>query len=916
MRQRDLQSSGGMCWESVHRRGWGDRGEGALRRAAMVAAALVAVVFAAAPTAASAFPVANDKASYAAFGRAFPDPQGCLDGAPETSPWAKGNVCATQFMQWDETIGGLELLERRFNRYMEVLSGPELREVAASLTDEELESAGIPREDLTRDKRPLVVVKVTDSRSSVPEPQRAHFVFSGGMHGIERAGIEGGIRAVEDLVTWTACESDRTAAPTCSEEGPFPKRILEPTDSGPTAGRVLRQGVVYFILSNPDGWRRGDVTQGGLFYQRYNGNGMDVNRDWPTVGYTEAQYTPFSEPESRGFGKFLSAVRDRTAAGRFAGGIDLHGMLTARSFSFTLLGAGERDYGKNALTVRTGITTFRDSERRLAWSPLIAPADECPGELQEPAFGGNVPMCSDQWGTVWDTINYQVTGSLGDWIDSPIGLDGIGIDNEMALSHLTPNNAFDPQIEQLHVDGNKGLIYSQIATLLRPQKRRFVPGGKVAYVFDPQRIANPGGELAASAPRRLPAQEGFERTELAGGGVEFTVKGPADGVRNGGLTIEATSANARGISPNAPAEFVLDYCGPAQFPGDKGGECREVASYFNQSELYLQAGVRIDLNDPPAGPYRIRPNPERTFPVNYQVGFSPVKAYPIPEQEPYDVSRMDFFRDLNRFAAKRDRLAALRVGKILRKPGLLRRYDTLVVANEFMPGFEPGSSGRYTRSDYKRYATALARFARRGGNLTLTDGALSGLPRLGVGLSRKNVRSGNFYAGWMDFDDGEGPTYDRRRLASGVDMKGTAEGQDTVDGQTFDNRHQTFEPAPLGYYISTLGSANSTCEEDRCDSPNWIVDQQAWEQAGGTTAARTLVRRSTEPGSRTRTGTSLGKLRLGSGVVRIAGALLPDPSEANYHPYGLSSYALTYTGYQLVENLLDYRRPKKSTGGD
>jgi hypothetical protein len=44
-------------------------------------------------------------------------------------------------------------------------------------------------------------------------------------------------------------------------------------------------------------------------------------------------------------------------------------------------------------------------------------------------------------------------------------------------------------------------------------------------------------------------------------------------------------------------------------------------------------------------------------------------------------------------------------------------------------------------------------------------------------------------------------------------------------------------------------------------------------------------------------------------VIRIAGALLPDPSEANYHPYGLSSYALTYTGYQLVENLLAYRRP-------
>jgi hypothetical protein len=47
----------------------------------------------------------------------------------------------------------------------------------------------------------------------------------------------------------------------------------------------------------------------------------------------------------------------------------------------------------------------------------------------------------------------------------------------------------------------------------------------------------------------------------------------------------------------------------------------------------------------------------------------------------------------------------------------------------------------------------------------------------------------------------------------------------------------------------------------------------------------------------------------GAGVIRIAGALLPDPTEENYHPYGLASYALTYTGYQVFENLIAYSRP-------
>jgi hypothetical protein len=41
-----------------------------------------------------------------------------------------------------------------------------------------------------------------------------------------------------------------------------------------------------------------------------------------------------------------------------------------------------------------------------------------------------------QWGTIWDTINYTVSGTLGDWFDSELGLDALGLDNEMALSHL------------------------------------------------------------------------------------------------------------------------------------------------------------------------------------------------------------------------------------------------------------------------------------------------------------------------------------------------------------------------------------------------------------------------------------------------------------------------------------------------
>ncbi|MGH2778656.1 MAG: hypothetical protein ACRDJB_08390, partial [Actinomycetota bacterium] len=761
--------------------------------------------------------------------------------------------------------------------------------------------------------------------------------------------------------------------------------------------------------------------------------GMDVNRDWPTIGYTEGQYTPASEPETRGYASYLSFVRDQTAAGRFDAGIDLHGMLTAPSFSFTLLGSGQRDYRKNALSVDTSIKTFRDSEERLSWSPLIAPADSCPGAVEVPELGGNVPMCSDQWGTVWDTINYQVTGSFGDWMDSPLGLDAIGIDNEMALSHLAPNTLFDPDIEQLHVDGNKGLIYSQIASLLEERPVQFEPGGKVAYVFDPDRITNPGGAPADGAPNNLPTQDDIDHTQVTGvQEFSFDVKGPSDGFFNGGMTIEANFGNLGSNSPNSAAELVLEYCGPPDHPGDEEG-CREVAHYFNQSPLYLQAGARIDLNDPKPGPYRIRPEAGRLLPTNFHVSFSNASAYPVPDQAPYDVSRMDFFTDLNKYVAPGSELTPVSVDSILRRGRRsIRAYDSIVVADDFMPGFvaqdgapapagdpqadesfslsptvaplpttsgihefevdegfdndrivvttswglpsdydvhverldpatnewedrgcqcefvnngevvtvfapEPGSwrirvenfaavpqqvdgeiafsadpapppapASRYTGEQFQDYAGTLAEFAGRGGNVVLTDGALQGLPALSTGITADQVTGGSFYAGWMDFDDGRGATYDVHPLAHDVNKEGTAEGSSTVDGQSFEHRHQTYEPVPLGYYVSPAGAGNSSCDSDRCDSPNWIVDQQAWQDAGGTTAGRTLVRATVSPGSDSTTGTSLGELDFGAGRIRIAGALLPDPSEHNYHPYGLSSYALTYTGYQLFENLVNW----------
>ena len=49
-------------------------------------------------------------------------------------------------------------------------------------------------------------------------------------------------------------------------------------------------------------------------------------------------------------------------------------------------------------------------------------------------------------------------------------------------------------------------------------------------------------------------------------------------------------------------------------------------------------------------------------------------------------------------------------------------------------------------------------------------------------------------------------------------------------------------------------------------------------------------------------------------TVRIIGGLLPNPSGAFDHPFGVANYAVTYTGYTLIENALGARARLEAVG--
>ena len=95
-------------------------------------------------------PVATNDALYAAYGRVFSDPQGCrvqdVDGdgvndvvPPGVSPWAKGKMCMTQFLSYEEAISGTQYLASRYSRYLQLIR------LDQAYNDSNMMSAGIPR---------------------------------------------------------------------------------------------------------------------------------------------------------------------------------------------------------------------------------------------------------------------------------------------------------------------------------------------------------------------------------------------------------------------------------------------------------------------------------------------------------------------------------------------------------------------------------------------------------------------------------------------------------------------------------------------------------------------------------------------------------------------------------------------------
>ena len=806
--------------------------------------------------------VATNDTTYAACGRVFADPQAHAPAPaiPGESPFAKGNAAcrATTFISYDDAIAGLTYLEQRYPGFVELYKIDEdFKDVLDPAQGDGL-SAGLATTGRPRSSSSLYLLRITDER--VPESKKKLFAVGLSIHGIERAGIEGGLRAAEDLATWGAETPDQ--------------RIMETLDDSLPAGDVLKSSSVYFILANPDGWRRGDLSTGGPSFSRYNGNGVDLNRDWPAMGYTYTPYTAWSEPESRSFGKVLKSIRTK-----WDGGLDLHGQLTGDSFSFTLLRSSQRDYAENQRMLQYVTGAWKDAESRLSWSTLIKPNSN--KDANDPRLYGV------KWGTTWDTIGYTNTGSISNWFDDELGLGADAISNEMSFSHISncgTGNCFLPEIEQLHVDGNKSLIYGLINYTLLPEDDEMRVTGRAAYVDHGQRLTRkpdlnvtPTTAVDQSKQPFSVNHDGQNPSTF-----EFEIPAPVGGVR---AQVDYTGVNGAGTGVLLTS-YLDRFAGDDDHADTDSDGWENVQKDNSGTEAqYLPTGAQLDVATPQPGRYRVRIEGSVPGPISGFVQLTQDFAVQDPGQLPLDASNMDFFPELREDMTDPSQLQRVASADLLAGTAPLTAYDTLVASDRsFAAATTPAARAALGQR--------LRDFVVKGGNLVLTDDALKALAWMRV-VPEDAVEEAAVYAGNIQFvrnnPEGGGTvlTYDDP-LSAGVAQPGAAEGSG--------NRHQITDPGPIGYAILTPDGGDAN------EQPQWTVTEEAWASAGGRTV-----------GMLGEGSVTFGETALGRGRIRILGSLIPMPTAQFDVPHGVADYAITYAGYEVVRNMLSWRNPAGTT---
>jgi hypothetical protein len=472
-----------------------------------VLATVASVALVVAPTTASATPVCTDGYEggpplATCGGRIFPEVEYLTPGS---SP-VRYEPDATGFREYQH---GIEFMAEKYNRWVRTYT-------LSSLYGETAKSVGADgirahEDGDTGDGLEIHVIELTDHE--VPNEGKESLFFSLSVHGNERGGLEGGLRAVEDLaIAATDGGTIADGVDNYDSETGKPEVIheYEVTD-------VLAKEVVYFVDFNVDGWAMGETLAGGTTYNRGNRLNTDLNRQMPTIGRINITRNPLEEREMKFGTDFMQSVADRGRGGLMAYGADIHGELNSRAYVDIMYPAGQFDSVKHrqlmAIAERTK-SVIDDTLYMGIQDEIEAATGGNGGEGIEdtlPVPENSIPTMPAHWGTVWDTLGYTDTGFIGDYLASELGVTGM--DYEIFLNHTYPHansaTAWNPYLVENHINASRAIIKTAMAYALfqsqdfNEDNVEIETGGQAGYVVDPLRVTNADG----NGPGELPGPD-------------------------------------------------------------------------------------------------------------------------------------------------------------------------------------------------------------------------------------------------------------------------------------------------------------------------------------------------------------------------------------------------------------------------
>ncbi|SDJ24669.1 Zinc carboxypeptidase [Halovenus aranensis] len=364
-------------------------------------------------------------------------------------------VDSVDFIGLEEALTGLSHLEQRHENRLN------LRSIGTGAGHD---NVYIEQED-PREVWALELTENVGDREAVTE--KATLVFTLSVHGDERAGIEAGLRFVEEVVS----------------------------GERPDIEALLSEVVLVFVSPNPGGW----VVRQPLYedpaqppdFRRFNAAGLDPNRQYPSAGWLPPDTVP-GEPNGRNLtddGDGLDEdVPDETAEktpdtaavvdylrshDNVEYVLDFHGMYADSSavVALTPPGGTPADRADVALLTRaleSDITSALGSVSEL--EPVFEAAIdnyETQGACRVERFCEPPERLFDH-GSALDMFGYTAAGAVDRWAMTPESNGGLGataLTLEIVFSNSFPREMrvpFLPSVTQFHVDAYQTAIATTV----------------------------------------------------------------------------------------------------------------------------------------------------------------------------------------------------------------------------------------------------------------------------------------------------------------------------------------------------------------------------------------------------------------------------------------------------------------------